>query len=91
MTRPWYYCPGEFQVVLFAVLIDDGAFNHAHVNAFQTMMSNSDDFVDLGKFLAVIHLILQSKNKLIGQIVSRWSTVDQHLEHGVISVGANHR
>ena len=54
-------------------------------------MSNSDDFVDLGKFLAVIHLILQSKNKLIGQIVSRWSTVDQHLEHGVISVGANHR
>ena len=70
LPKARYDCPGEFHVVLFAALVGAGAFDRARVNGFQSMMLSSDNLVGLPKFLAVIHLILQSRNKLTIQNAS---------------------
>lgn len=58
-------------MVLFAVLVRDGTFDRVRANAFQSMLPSSDNLVRLHKYLVVFHLILQSKNKVTIQIVSR--------------------
>ena len=49
-------------MVLFAVLVGDGAFDRACANAFQSMMPSNDYLVGLRKFMVAIYLILQSEN-----------------------------
>ena len=58
LPKPRYDCPGEFHVVLFAVLVGDSSFGRVRADSFQSMMPSSDDLEGILEILVVIHLIL---------------------------------
>lgn len=62
LTKSRYDCTGEYNLLLFAVLVGDGALDRARANAFRSMLPNSDDLMGFFKLLVVVHLILQSGN-----------------------------